>query len=103
MLLKPILVELRIVEGGEAWGQAPESADEPKLSDDYVDDETKLCLSCKLESVLGLALDVAKRICCGEQHGHQSVAGIDRIFEVADLLRRGKGVPQQFDTVAQVL
>src|SRR5689334_15652523 len=100
MLLKPILIEIRIVEGGEAWGQALESADEPKLPDDYVDDEAELRLPGELESVLGLAMDVAKRFSCGEQHGHQSVAGIDRIFEIADLLRRGEGVPQQFDTVA---
>ena len=31
VLLKPALIELRIVEGGEARGQAAESPDEPDL------------------------------------------------------------------------
>ncbi len=29
VLLEPVLIELRIVEGGEARGQAPESPDKP--------------------------------------------------------------------------
>src|SRR5262249_60628042 len=63
---------------------------------------TKLCLSCELQSVLGLALHVAKWISEGEKKRDQTVAGIDRIFEVAGLLRRDEGAPQQFDTGAQV-
>jgi hypothetical protein len=62
VLLKPALIKPRIVEGGEARGQAAESSDEPYLSGDYVGDITNLCLSCKVEPVLGLALHVAKRI-----------------------------------------
>ena len=39
VLLEPDLIELRIVEGGEARGQAAESPDEPELSGDYVSRE----------------------------------------------------------------
>jgi hypothetical protein len=102
VLLEVGLIELRIVEGREARGQTPEGPDEPELSNDDVSDITKLRLPHELESMLGLALDVAKRISGGQQNRDQTVAGIDRVFEVTGLLRRGKGAPQQFETGAEV-
>src|SRR5271165_6771441 len=91
VLLELALIELRIVEGGEARGQASESQDEPELSDDNVDDVTKLGLSCEFESVFGLALYIDKRISGGQKKCDQTVAGIDRIFEVAGFLHHSAG------------
>jgi len=102
VLLEPALIELRIVEGGEAPGKAPESQDESELSDDYVDDVTKLCLSRELEAVFGLPLHDAKRISDGEKKRDQTIAKESRIFEVAGFLRRSEGAPQQFYTSAEV-
>src|SRR6516162_67800 len=102
LLLKPALIELRIAERGEARGQAAESPDEPDLSGDYVGGVTNLCLSCKLESVLGLALHIAKRISGGEKKRNQTVVGKNRILEVTGFLGRGKGAAQQFETSAQM-
>ena len=99
VLLEPALIELRIAERGQARRQAQESPDEPELSDDYVDDVTKLGLSCELESVLGLPQHVAKRISGGKENRNQTVAGIGRILEVAGLLRGSEGASQQFETV----
>jgi hypothetical protein len=102
VLLEPALIELRIVEGGEARRQAAKCPDEPELSDDYVDDVLKLCLSCELESVLGLTLHVAKRISGSEKKRDQTVAGKNCVFDVAGFLSGGKGASQQSEAGAQM-
>src|SRR5262249_36732528 len=48
-------------------GQASESPDKSELADDYVDDVTKLCLSCELQAIFDLTLHVAKRSTDGEK------------------------------------
>ena len=102
VLLKPALIEFRIIEGGEARGQAAKRPDELELSGDYVSGVTNLYLSCKLESVLGLMLHLAKRISGGEKKRDQTVVGKNRILEVAGFLGHGKGAAQQFETSTQM-
>src|SRR5882757_10433544 len=94
-MFEPALVELRIVEGRELRRQAPESPNEPELSDDDVDNETKTRLPREFEAVLGFSLHVAKRISRREKIRVQVVAAISRKGEVADFVCRVEGATHQ--------
>jgi len=101
VLFEPALIELGIVERRQARSQATESTDKSELCDDYVDNVSKLCCSCELESVLSLPLHVAERISGGEKKRYPTVPRIDRILEITCLLRRSEGASEQFETAAQ--
>ena len=60
-----------------------------------VDDETEPRLAREVEPGLGLALHLGERIAAGEKVRDQVGAAIGRIGEVAGLLRRIEGAPQQ--------
>ena len=78
--LEPALVKLRIVKRGQACRQTTESADESKVSDDDISDETKLGFSREFEPSLGLALHFAQRIAGTEKHGNQAIARKDGVL-----------------------
>src|ERR1700692_4960504 len=90
-MFEPALVELRIVEGREPRRKAPESPNEPELSDDDVDNETKTRFARQFEADLGFSLHVAKRISRRAKIRVQVVAAISRKGEVADFVCRVEG------------
>src|SRR6266850_955602 len=95
MLLEPVLIELRIVEGAELRSEVPKDPDQPELSGDDVDDETVSDLAHELEPGLGLALHVGERLPAGQEVRDRHEAAEAGVREIAEAVGDVKGAQQQ--------
>src|SRR5262245_53482350 len=87
MALKPVLIELLIVEATEFQRQSSQTADQPGVRGDHGNDETEAGLLRKLKAAFGFTLRLNQRISSGEKVRVQVIAAISRKCQVTDSVR----------------
>src|SRR6266404_4366362 len=103
MLLKLTFIEFRIVEGGEARGQASKKPNEHKLASYAVDADTVPGFSAVLERSVDFPLHLTKRFSAGDEVGYHMGGDVDRCWQIARFQGRLLPAPQEHAASGQRL